>query len=86
MRGALGEQRLFGGEVVHVGAVRWPGERELVAEVGLQPGQIAGRARRGGCEQSGAEEHEQTREQRQAGDPGQRLQWRHTRCGKADGE
>ena len=61
----------MGGEVVDIGAVRGAGERELVAEVGLQPGQIAGRARRGGGEQVGAEEREQTREQHQAGDPGQ---------------
>ena len=43
--GALGEQRLFGGEVIHIGAVRRPGERELMAEIGLQSGQAAGAGR-----------------------------------------
>ena len=57
---ALGEERLFGREVVHVGAIGRAGERELVAEVGLQPGQAAAGGS-GGWEQQAERRSPQSR-------------------------
>jgi hypothetical protein len=71
-RGALGEHGLLGGDVVHVRAVGAAGERELVADVGLQLREVVLRVRtlmgaRERRREEGGREHAQQRQELRRG-------------------